>query len=96
MSPPETSPDMPASISFARFSLPTGPAAWIPDDIELRLPVKSMLDAVNLHYPVYLPSNFIMFSSSGKPRHRPGMRFGGLFQSVPRRSVRLERLQQLA
>ena len=50
-----TSPDMPASISFARFSLPTGQAAWIPDDIELRLPEKSALDAADLHYLIYLP-----------------------------------------
>ena len=45
----------PSSISFARFSLPGGQAAWIPDDIELRLPENSMLAAGLLHTLLYLP-----------------------------------------
>jgi hypothetical protein len=43
------------SFSFAQFILPDGQAAWIPDDIELRLPEKSSLAAADLHYLIYLP-----------------------------------------
>jgi len=46
---------MPASISFAPFDLPSGQSAWIPADIELRLPEKTTLDAANLHYLIYIP-----------------------------------------
>ena len=46
---------MPASISFIPFNLPTGQAAWIPDDIELCIPEKTLLDASNLHYLIYIP-----------------------------------------
>ena len=45
----------PPALSFARFTLPAGQAAWIPQDIELRLPEKSSLDARDLHYLIYLP-----------------------------------------
>ena len=48
---PESSP----SFSFAQFILPTGQAAWIPDDIELCLPEKSSLASGDLHYLLYLP-----------------------------------------
>jgi len=46
---------MPASISFTLFILPTGQVAWIPDDIELRIPDKTALDPGNLHYLIYIP-----------------------------------------
>ena len=46
---------MPAPISFMPFTLPAGQTAWIPDDIELRLPEKTTLDAGNLHYLIYIP-----------------------------------------
>ena len=46
---------MPAPISFMPFTLPAGQAAWIPADIELRLPQKTSLDAADLHYLIYLP-----------------------------------------
>jgi len=46
---------MPASISFTPFNLPGGQTAWIPADLELRLPEKSTLDAANLHYLIYIP-----------------------------------------
>ncbi|MGD0752281.1 MAG: hypothetical protein ABSA23_12855 [Anaerolineales bacterium] len=46
---------MSASISFTRFTLPSGQSAWIPADIELRIPEKTSLDASNLHYLIYLP-----------------------------------------
>ena len=46
-----------APISFIPFNLPTGQVAWIPDDIELRIPEKTTLDASNLHYLIYIPWN---------------------------------------
>jgi hypothetical protein len=46
---------MPAPISFTPFTLPSGQSAWIPADIELRLPQNSSLDAADLHYLIYLP-----------------------------------------
>jgi hypothetical protein len=46
---------MPASISFIPFSLPTGEQAWIPEDIELRIPHKSLLDGRDLQALIYLP-----------------------------------------
>jgi hypothetical protein len=46
---------MHASFLFTRFLLPSGQAAWIPDDIELRIPDKSALDPANLHYLIYIP-----------------------------------------
>ncbi len=46
---------MSPSLSFAPFTLPTGQSAWIPDDIELRLPQHSTLAAGDLHYLLYLP-----------------------------------------
>jgi hypothetical protein len=46
---------MSSSLSFAPFTLPTGQPAWIPDDLNLRLPGKSTLDAGDLHYLIYLP-----------------------------------------
>ena len=42
-------------FSFTRFSLPSGQAAWIPADIELRLPGNSSLAAGDLHTLIYLP-----------------------------------------
>lgn len=46
---------MSASISFTLFTLPSGQSAWIPADIELRIPEKTALDAADLHYLIYLP-----------------------------------------
>ena len=46
---------IPAALSFVRFPLPGGPAAWIPDDLELCLPENSSLAAADLHYLLYLP-----------------------------------------
>jgi hypothetical protein len=46
---------MPPSFSFTLFNLLPGEPAWIPDDIELRLPKKTALDAIYLHYLVYIP-----------------------------------------
>ena len=46
---------MPPSFSFTRFDLPIGQSAWIPDDIELRIPDKAALDPSDLHYLVYIP-----------------------------------------
>jgi hypothetical protein len=48
-------PELSPSLSFAQFTLPGGQAAWIPDDIELRLPENSTLAAGDLHYLLYLP-----------------------------------------
>ena len=42
-------------ISITLFSLPTGQTAWIPDDIELRIPEKSSLDPSDLHYLISIP-----------------------------------------
>jgi hypothetical protein len=46
---------MPPSLSFTPFPLPTGPTAWLPADLDLRLPEKSTLPAADLHYLIYLP-----------------------------------------
>jgi len=46
---------MPPSFSFTLFDLLPGEPAWIPDDIELRIPEKTALDAGNLHYLIYIP-----------------------------------------
>ena len=46
---------MSASFSFNVFSLPTGERAWIPEDIELRIPEKSPLDGRDLQALIYLP-----------------------------------------
>ena len=46
---------MPSAISFAKFKLPTGPTAWVPEDIELRLPEKTSLDPADLHFLIYIP-----------------------------------------
>ncbi|MBI3535979.1 MAG: HD domain-containing protein [Chloroflexi bacterium] len=35
--------------------MPTGETAWIPSDLELRVPEKSLLDAARLHYLLYIP-----------------------------------------
>ena len=43
------------SFSIAQFVLPSGQAAWIPNDIELCIPGNSSLDAGDLHYLIYLP-----------------------------------------
>ena len=46
---------MPASDSFHLFSLPGGESAWIPADLELRIPEKTSLVLVDLHYLIYIP-----------------------------------------
>lgn len=46
---------MHSPLSFTQFNLPTGESAWIPADIELRLPDKSSLDPRYLHYLIYIP-----------------------------------------
>jgi hypothetical protein len=43
------------SFSFKPFNLPTGELAWIPDDIELRIPSEASLDPAFLHYLIYIP-----------------------------------------
>jgi hypothetical protein len=42
-------------FSFTPFQLPTGQAAWIPTDIELRIPDKTCLDPELLHYLIFIP-----------------------------------------
>jgi len=37
------------------FQLPTGETAWIPADIELRVPIKSSIQSKLLHYLIYIP-----------------------------------------
>jgi hypothetical protein len=49
--PSKTSPNP----AFIRFPLPVGPAAWIPGDIELRLPESSRLDPADWHFLVIIP-----------------------------------------
>ena len=46
---------MQPSPSFSLFRLPTGQTAWIPEDIQLRLPDTSMLAPADLHYLIYIP-----------------------------------------
>jgi len=46
---------MSPSMPFKSFALPNGQAAWIPDDLELRLPEKTTLDLGDLHYLIYIP-----------------------------------------
>ena len=46
---------MAASLSFTPFNLPSGQPAWIPDDLDLRLPEKSTLYVGDLHYLIYIP-----------------------------------------
>jgi hypothetical protein len=46
---------MQASQKFSVFSLPDGKSAWIPDDIELRIPENSSLGPADLHFLVYIP-----------------------------------------
>ena len=46
---------MPTSFSLTLFNLPIGESAWIPADIELRIPDKTSLDPSNLHYLIYIP-----------------------------------------
>jgi len=43
------------ALSFTRFNLPNGQAAWIPDDLELRFPESSSLPLADQHYLIYLP-----------------------------------------
>lgn len=44
-------------MNFRRFDLPTGNSVLIPNDIELKLPDNSSLDAEKLHFLVYIPWN---------------------------------------
>jgi hypothetical protein len=43
------------SQKFTVFSLPNGESAWIPDDIELRIPESSSLSPPDLHFLLYIP-----------------------------------------
>lgn len=45
----------PVPFSFTLFHLPTSQAAWIPADIELRIPDKTFLDPSLLHYLITIP-----------------------------------------
>jgi hypothetical protein len=44
-------------MNFKSFDLPTGNSVLIPDDIELKLPGRSSLDAKRVHFLVYIPWN---------------------------------------
>ena len=44
-----------ATPPYILFQLPTGETAWIPADIELRVPVNSSIQPKLLHYLVYIP-----------------------------------------
>ena len=44
-----------ASVSFKRFPLPDGKGAWIPTDVNLRLPEAAAMDPGRLHALAFLP-----------------------------------------
>jgi hypothetical protein len=46
---------MPPPLSFTQFNLLPDQAAWIPSDMELRIPEQTSLDPGLLHYLIYLP-----------------------------------------
>jgi len=46
---------MPISINFIPFKISAQVSAWIPEDVELRLPEHSSLDPADLHYLIYIP-----------------------------------------
>jgi len=46
---------MPTPLSFTQYFLPTGPSAWIPSDLDLRLPDHPSLAPADLHFLIYLP-----------------------------------------
>jgi hypothetical protein len=48
---------MSSSLTFTPFKVSPKILAWIPDDIELRIPEKTSLDPVNLHFLIYIPWN---------------------------------------
>lgn len=41
--------------AFTLFRLPTGQAAWIPADVDLRLPLSSTIQPDQLHYLIFIP-----------------------------------------
>ncbi|HTX90506.1 MAG TPA: hypothetical protein VMC09_04735 [Anaerolineales bacterium] len=41
--------------SFHKLILPSGESAWIPEDVELRIPDTTSLAAADLHYLIYIP-----------------------------------------
>ena len=45
----------PPASSFAAFKLPTCESAWIPADVDLRIPETASIDTSLLHYLVYIP-----------------------------------------
>jgi hypothetical protein len=46
---------MSSSHTFVPFQISTETPAWIPDDVELRIPEKTSLDPANLHFLIYIP-----------------------------------------
>jgi hypothetical protein len=46
---------MPPFPSFVQFKSPDGKSAWIPDDIELKVPKKTSLDPAVVHFLIYIP-----------------------------------------
>jgi hypothetical protein len=44
-----------ASVSFKEFSLPDGKGAWIPSDVDLRLPEGAAVDHARLHALAFIP-----------------------------------------
>ena len=47
----------PASLTFRVFNLPTGEQAFIPADVELKLPEQAALGPNQLHFLIYIPWN---------------------------------------
>ena len=45
----------PPSSSFFAFRLPSGETAWVPSDIELKIPERGALAPDRLHYLIYIP-----------------------------------------
>lgn len=46
---------MPSTLTFIPFKISAQATAWIPDDVNLRIPEKTTLDPSNLHFLIYIP-----------------------------------------
>lgn len=46
---------MPSSLTFIPFKISAEALAWIPEDVELRIPEQTSLDPANVHYLIYIP-----------------------------------------